>query len=120
MTTNQKIPPSDEAWDSGQLGQDENFVKLVEEDLESQIDEALELQLISVRLQKSLIQDLKFIAELNGIGYQPLMRQVLVRFADCEKKRILKEAASQNRELAQAAEAAENENNDPPRKRKTG
>jgi hypothetical protein len=42
-------------------------------------------------LQKSLIEDFKAIASLNGIGYQPLMRQILKRFVDCEKKRIIKE-----------------------------
>ncbi len=45
-------------------------------------------------LQKSLIEDLKHIATLNGIGYQPLIRQILTRFADAEKKRILREAAT--------------------------
>lgn len=91
MTTRAKIPASDEAWESGQLGQEKEHVKKVEEDIESQIDEAMGLQLISIRLQKSLIEDFKYIAELNGIGYQPLMRQILKRFADCEKKRILRE-----------------------------
>jgi hypothetical protein len=59
------------------------------------IDEALALQLISIRLQKSLIEDFKFIATLNGIGYQPLMRQILKRFVDSEKKRILRERAGE-------------------------
>ena len=31
---------------------------------------------------------------MNGLGYQTLMRQVLTRFADSEKKRILREVAS--------------------------
>jgi uncharacterized protein (DUF4415 family) len=59
------------------------------------IDEALALQLISIRLQKSLIENFKFIATLNGIGYQPLMRQILKRFVDSEKKRILRERAGE-------------------------
>ena len=92
MTKIGKIPTSDEAWDeNGQLGRDEEHVKRSEEDIEPQIDKALELQLISIRLQKSLIEDFKYIATLNGIGYQPLMRQILKRFVDGEKKRILRE-----------------------------
>ncbi|MBC8950174.1 BrnA antitoxin family protein [Xenorhabdus sp. TS4] len=55
------------------------------------INEALDLQPISIRLNKSLIEDLKMIADLNGLGYQPLIRQVLNRFANSEKKRILTE-----------------------------
>ncbi|MCK3671218.1 hypothetical protein [Photorhabdus noenieputensis] len=34
------------------------------------------------------------IADLNGLGYQPLIRQVLNRFADSEKKRVLAEVHS--------------------------
>jgi hypothetical protein len=97
MSKNLKVPASDEAWERGQLGRDEAFVKRAEGDIENVVDEALELQLISIRLQKSLIDDFKYIATLNGIGYQPLMRQVLKRFADCEKKRILKEKADEMR-----------------------
>jgi len=63
------------------------------------------LQPISIRLEKSLIEDFKFIAILNRIGYQPLIRQVLKRFADCEKKRILREHAAEM--IAKAERAAE-------------
>lgn len=88
-----KIPASDEAWDEGGLGTDEKFVKVAEEGLERHVDESLGLQLISIRLQKSLIDDFKYIAELNNIGYQTLMRQILQRFADGEKNRLLREMA---------------------------
>ncbi|MBC8951958.1 hypothetical protein [Xenorhabdus sp. PB62.4] len=85
------IASTDEAWDSRELGCSEAHVKVSEDITEELINEELELQPISIRLNKSLIEDLKLIAELNGLGYQPLIRQVLNRFADCEKKRILKE-----------------------------
>jgi len=95
MTKAQQIPASDDAWESGQLGREEQFVKRADDNIEPAIDDALELQLISIRLPKSLIEDFKFIATLSGIGYQPLMRQILTRFADCEKKRILRERAAE-------------------------
>jgi hypothetical protein len=84
----------DNAWDTGELGRNAEFVKVAPEDHNSEafIDDALGLQPISIRLEKSLIEDFKLIAGLSGIGYQPLMRQALKRFADCEKKRILREA----------------------------
>ena len=115
MTKNLKIPASDEAWENGQLGRNEEHVKREEpnSELEGAIDESLGLQLISVRLQKSLIEDLKMIATLNGIGYQPLMRQVLKRFADCEKKRILRERAHEMK--AQTATARSRQPAIPPR-----
>jgi len=102
MTKTEKILASDEAWDTGQLGEDINHAKVVEED-EKLVDEALELQLISIRLQKSLIDDFKALAALNGLSYQPLMRQVLNRFADCEKKRILRERVSEMQERVSKA-----------------
>ena len=91
MTTLRKIPDSDDAWDSGQLGRAAEHARPAAEDIEKAIDASLGLQLISIRLQKSLIEDFKAIASLNGIGYQPLMRQILKRFVDGEKKRIARE-----------------------------
>lgn len=88
------IPASDEAWDERTLGADENFVKAADDDIGAIIDEAIGLQPISIRLHKSLIEDFKALGELNGIGYQTLMRQVLKRFADSEKKRLLREMAA--------------------------
>lgn len=111
MTKPEKILASDEAWDTGQLGDDADHVKVIEQD-DAQIDEALELQLISIRLQKSLIEDFKALAALNGLSYQPLMRQVLNRFADCEKKRILRERVEEMRQ------AKEEQPDAPPKQKK--
>lgn len=81
------IPSSDEAWDDRTLGADENFIKVAEKEMADAIDEAAGTQLISIRLQKGLIEDFKLIASLNGgIGYQTLMKQILQRFVDSEKK----------------------------------
>ncbi len=96
MTKSPKIPSTEEAWENGKLGQDEKYIKRAEDNIESKIDEALELQLISIRLQKSLIEDLKNLANLDGIGYQPLVRQILTRYADNEKKKLLQETALGN------------------------
>lgn len=87
----------DERWDNGELGRDEPFAKPVETTPAQQaaIDESLGLQMISIRLSKALIEDYKFIAEVNGLKYQTLMRQVLARFAESEKKLMRNKAASQ-------------------------
>jgi predicted DNA binding CopG/RHH family protein len=114
MTKQNKIPASDEAWDSGELGRDEEFAKPAEDDIENAIDESLELQMISIRLQKSLIESFKQIASINGIGYQPLMRQILKRFVDCEMKRILGEKAADH------AKAKAEEQESTPRRRVAG
>jgi predicted DNA binding CopG/RHH family protein len=88
----QSIHASDEAWEDRSLGSDENFVKVANDEQEASVAEASGTQMISIRIQKSLIEDFKMIASLNGnIGYQTLMKQIMQRFVDCEKKQILNE-----------------------------
>jgi len=69
----------DEAWDNKDLGADEKYVRKASPDREKTLDENLGLQTISIRLQKSLIDSLKNLAEEDGIGYQPYVRQLLMR-----------------------------------------
>lgn len=88
MENTAKIESTVEAWESGKLGRDAAHAKRAPKELEQQVDEALGLQAISIRLHKELIDDFKFIAKVHGIGYQPLMRDALKRFADAEYKRI--------------------------------
>ncbi|MBL0283063.1 MAG: hypothetical protein IPQ01_03620 [Zoogloea sp.] len=103
MTNKTQIEDTEEAWNSGALGRDEAFAEL---DLELDplaIDDAADLKMISIRLEKSLIEDFKMIASLSGLGYQPLMRQALKRFAESEKKQLLVEAYNANLERKKAA-----------------
>ncbi len=89
------IPSSDEAWDNRTLGADEKYVGVVDSNIADLIDEAAGTQLISIRMQKSIIEDLKLIASLNKIGYQTLMKQVMSRFVECEKKLLLRQLISE-------------------------
>lgn len=91
MSRHGKVQDSDDAWEKGQLGRSEEHARPSTSETSRAIDATLGLQLISMRLQKSLIEDLKAIASLNGIGYQPLMRQVLKRYVDGEKRRIARD-----------------------------
>lgn len=95
MAKKGKIVGTPEVWETGKLGQDEAYVRVAKEIGELSLDEDLELRMISIRLQKSLIDDLKWIAKIHGIGYQPLIKQILKRFTDSEKRRLLREAAYQ-------------------------
>lgn len=70
---------SDNAWDSRDLGASEEHVRKANKDREMALDDALGLQAISIRLQKSLIENLKRLANEDGIGYQPYIRQLLMR-----------------------------------------
>lgn len=95
MAAIKKAPPTqyiegtDEAWETGELGRAEEYAE--KSPLKSShVDDKLEMQMISIRLPKSLIEDFKLIAEYHGSSYQPLMRQILKRFAGAEIKTILR------------------------------
>jgi len=70
---------SKEAWDSRELGASEEHVRKASPGREKVLDERLGLQTISIRLQKRLIDNLKRLAQEDGIGYQPYVRQILMR-----------------------------------------
>jgi hypothetical protein len=48
---------------------------------------------------------LKFIAKAHGIGYQPLMRDVLARFVAGEKKAIMQEVVKRTKHEAKQADS---------------
>lgn len=86
-----KIRSSVEAWESGQLGTDPDSVRVANVD-PATVDDAAGLVQISIRFQKTLIDDFKRIAETQGIGYQPLMRQVLNQYVNEQKTAAKKPA----------------------------
>lgn len=51
------------------------------DDEQKEMDDNEGLQLISIRLGKSLLEAIKSLAKVEGIGYQPLIRQVLTKYA---------------------------------------
>jgi hypothetical protein len=65
-------------WDLRKLGADEAHAKPTSTEDEQEMDEAMGLQVISVRLQKQLIAQLKLLAVEKGLGYQPYLRMVLM------------------------------------------
>ena len=78
---------SDEAWDNRELGATESFVRKASPEHEKSLDDKLNLQIISIRLQKSLIEDLKDLAGDDGLGYQPYIRQILTQHVRNEKRK---------------------------------
>lgn len=107
MTTKGKIEGTVENWESGALGQDRAHAKRAPKDLEKQMDEAQGLQAISIRLKKELIEDFKFIAKQHGMGYQPLMREALRRFAESEYKRIAVQLSNEKTAFEECAQEQE-------------
>ncbi len=82
---------------SGKFGNDGAHVKAAPPEAGQSLDDALELQAISIRLNKGLLRDLKHIAEWHGIGYQPMIRDLLSRFASSEILTILERQLADHR-----------------------
>jgi len=83
-----EITDNPEAWESGELGQSNEYAKVASSKLASEIDDALGLQMISIRLDKELIDMFKLLGSKYQMGYQPLMREALKRFVDGELKMV--------------------------------
>lgn len=84
-----RIKDTTEAWDDRTLGADEAHVGVADEAHETALDDALGLQSISIRLPRQLISQYKLIGHFHGVGYQPLMRDVLARFVPAALREIL-------------------------------
>jgi predicted DNA binding CopG/RHH family protein len=91
------------AWETGDLGRDESSVRVSTETQERAVEETLGLQMISLRLQKELIEQLKFLAKYHGIGYQPMIRDVLTQWGRSEMLLV----ANQMQQQLQARETIE-------------
>ncbi len=67
-------------WDNRELGADARYVRLVSKDEEKRIEDAMGLQMISIRLPKGLIEMLGVLAWEEGDmpKYQPYIRRVLI------------------------------------------
>lgn len=93
-------------WDNREYGADERYVKVAPVEEEEELDRAIGMKAISIRLPVKLIDSLKLIAEVEGVGYQPLIRDVLDRFAGHEVSRIASEIKKEQIERARNLLAA--------------
>jgi hypothetical protein len=105
MSHIEAVPDPADAWESGALGRDCEQVEKATADLIKEVEASLEMQMISIRFPKQLIDELKLIAQYRGVGYQPLIRDIAARFARSEILLIAQEL--QEQEKARAAVEAE-------------
>lgn len=84
----QKLNDESDAWDRGDIGSSEQYTKRASPVLEAEIDDAMGLQQVTIRLQKTLIADLKVLAKQNGLGYQPFVRQLLTQHVRENRSRL--------------------------------
>lgn len=122
MTKKASIEGTAEAWETGALGRSDAHARKTSQEIAQQIDDALGLQAISIRLPKSTIEAYKNLAKLHGVGYQPLMRDAICRWADAELKMMLigaveAQAVKMAPRKAVAEKAVEHDEAPPPMKR---
>lgn len=100
--TIEKIEDTIDAWETGTLGRDARYVQAVSPEeqarLQTAIDDAFGLKPISIRMEVEILDSLKAIAKHRGLGYQPLIRQVLHRWVDSELKLIALESMDKSEE----------------------
>lgn len=87
-------------WEPGEgLGESLEHAKLASEAEMQELDKLLGLQPVTIRLPKRLVAGYKYVAEFHGIGYQPLMRDILDRWL----KEGLKEVTEAQAATSEAA-----------------
>lgn len=93
MTNSPGVGPValDGDWEVGGLGESEQHVRKSTPERENAADRALQLQMISIRMHKDLLDSLKLIAKFHRVGYQPMIRDVLGRWARAEVNTILEQ-----------------------------
>ncbi|MDD5030532.1 MAG: hypothetical protein PHH58_13715 [Rhodoferax sp.] len=109
MNKKSTIAGTAEAWETGELGRSDAHVRKTAVEVADKIDEALGLQAISIRLPKATIDTYKQIAEMHGVGYQPLMRDAICRWAESELKMLLIGAVESQRTASKAKKATKQE-----------
>lgn len=104
----ERIEDTTEAWEERRLGSDPDNAQRIDaatwEKEQQALNEALGLKAISIRLENDLIEEFKMIAKYNNMGYQPLMRQALHRFAKCELKKMAANALASQEESIEATQ----------------
>ncbi|MDH4466499.1 MAG: hypothetical protein QE271_00455 [Bacteriovoracaceae bacterium] len=70
-------------WDTGKRGSRSTVA--TQEDEEA-LDDAMALQMISIRLPATVVAKLKAMAKNEGIGYQPYTRQLLIHHTQGEDR----------------------------------
>lgn len=84
-------------WESGEYGRSEADVVVASEEMHAEFNKATAMKLVSIRLPEGLIEGLKMIAEHHGIAYQPMIRDLLTRFARSEVQQIMRDLDAQMR-----------------------
>lgn len=93
-------------WESGEYGRSGDHVGVAPEEESLQLDSDLAMKLVSIRLPIPLIDALKAIAGHHGVAYQPMIRDLLMRFARSEFLQIHAELSGRMEEAQSIDESS--------------
>ncbi|TDS82599.1 hypothetical protein [Comamonas sp. JUb58] len=99
-----KIANTDANWENRKLGADAEFAQVASSEHLTALNDTLGMQAISIRLPKDLIEAYKLIAAHHGVGYQPLMRDILQRFVPLGLKEVIQHHEAEAREADERIE----------------
>jgi len=117
QTTREKFYADADKWENRELGAEEEYVKrssmphALKKLLNGKTEENPngKMQLISIRLPEALIDDLKRIGSIEGLGYQTLARTILHRFVEAENRKELNKVLAENIRLQKEIKAMQEE-----------
>jgi uncharacterized protein (DUF4415 family) len=69
-----------EAWENGELGREAKYAEASPKEVDIQVDKALDLEIISIRLETDLIESFQILGKKYDVSYKPLMRHALKSF----------------------------------------
>ncbi|MDO4709084.1 MAG: hypothetical protein Q4B94_04575 [Pseudomonadota bacterium] len=90
-----------ELWETGALGASPEHAR-VAKGASARLDAATNMRLVTMRLPNALVDTLKDIASHHGVGYQPMVRDLLMRFAVSELRAIRREQEDSLMEFQQS------------------
>lgn len=85
-------------WEGGELGASVEHAR-VAKGASARLDASTGMKLVTIRLPVELVDTLKEIAVHHGLGYQPMVRDLLIRFAVSEVKLIQRDEMARLRKL---------------------
>ncbi len=78
----EKIESTPEAWEEGPLGKDEAYVASAEPEVSVAVDEALDLELVQLRLDKKTLETIDQLAKGAGLIRVAMIREMLNIYID--------------------------------------
>jgi predicted DNA binding CopG/RHH family protein len=100
-----KLPDASK-WESRELGVGDDSDIVAPSEITERLDKATKTKAISIRLPIQLIEQLKLIAKIQGVSYQPMARDVLERFAVSEMQMLVEQFIKEREEAERNKEAA--------------